>query len=128
MDLNNIRVEVHSNDETNEILPVIKLTLFRIIQEACCNVLKHANATLISIEIFYEEHRINVTVSDDGTGFSTDKFQTNNSEQTSSFGLSIMKERISLLSGTLDIQSEKGKGTTITVSVPLINHEEDKNE
>lgn len=128
IDLSNIDIIVTANDEPTKILSVIKLTLFRVIQEACCNVLKHANASLIEINILYEKNMIIVTVKDDGTGFDTEKLHLNNPEQTSSFGLSIMKERISLLSGSLEIQSEKEKGTTITISVPLSKHEEEKNE
>lgn len=125
MNLHNIQVRVIANEETKEILPVIKLTIFRIIQEACNNVLKHANASLINIEIKYEENSINVNIKDDGIGFS---INSNTSEQPQSFGLSIMKERISLLSGTLDINSEKGKGTIVTIFVPLTTCEGDKNE
>lgn len=128
MDFNNIQVKVQTNDEVKEILPVIKLTLFRIIQEACNNVIKHANAALIEIEIFYEEHKVRVVIKDNGSGFNLEKLQISGTEQSSSFGLSIMKERIALLSGSLDIQSEKGKGTVITVSVPLTNCEEEKDE
>jgi two-component system sensor histidine kinase DegS len=128
IDLNNIDVNVDANEEPCKILSVIKLTIFRVIQEACCNILKHANASLIDINILYEKDMIKVTVKDDGAGFNTEKLHLNNPEQISSFGLSIMKERISLLSGSLEIQSEKGKGTTITISVPLTNYEEEKNE
>jgi two-component system sensor histidine kinase DegS len=128
MDLYNMHVIVHSNNETKEILPVIKLTLFRIIQEACVNVIKHANASLITIDIKYEEHDITVLIRDNGIGFESDKLPTQVSEQSSSFGLSIMKERISLLSGAVDIQSEKGMGTIVTVSAPLTTFEGDKNE
>lgn len=128
MDFNNLQVKVQSNEEKNIILPVIKLTLFRIIQEACNNVIKHANATLINIDIYYEEHRVKVIIKDNGSGFHIDKSQPATTEQSSSFGLSIMRERTSLLSGTLDIQSESGKGTIITVIVPLTIHEEEKDE
>jgi two-component system sensor histidine kinase DegS len=60
MDMNNIQVRVQANEEVKDILPVFKLTLFRIIQEACCNVIKHANASLIDIDILYGEHKIKV--------------------------------------------------------------------
>lgn len=128
MDLNNLQVKVQANEEKKVILPVIKLTLFRIIQEACNNVIKHANATLINIDIFYEEHKVKVIVKDNGSGFHIEKSQSTSSEQSSSFGLSIMRERTSLLSGTLDIQSENGKGTIIIVTVPLTICEEEKDE
>lgn len=128
MDTNNIQVRVHANDEPKKILPVIMLTLFRIIQEACNNVIKHASASLIDINIVYSEDNIMVTIKDNGIGFDMENSKKSDSEQSSSFGLSIMKERVSLLSGTLDIQSENGKGTIVTVSVPLANYEEEKDE
>ena len=129
MDLNNINVIVHSNEEAKEILPVIKLTLFRIIQEACNNVIKHANASLINIDIVYSENSVTVSVKDNGVGFIINQpAQSEGVKHSSSFGLSIMKERISLLSGTVDIKSEKGMGTTVIVSVPLTIFEGDTNE
>lgn len=127
MDLNNIFVKVQANQETSNILPVIKLTLFRIIQEACNNALKHANATEIDINITYDEHKVKVEIADNGTGFNMEGLPPATSEHTSSFGLSNMRERTSLLSGSLDIKTEKGKGTVITVIVPLTSYEEDKN-
>jgi two-component system sensor histidine kinase DegS len=128
MNLHNVQVIVHSNEETKEILPVIKLTLFRIIQEACVNVVKHAEATTISIDIIYEEHFVKISIKDNGNGFDPDRLKTNSSEQSSSFGLSIMEERISLLSGNVNIQSEKGMGTIVTISAPLTIYEGEKNE
>jgi two-component system sensor histidine kinase DegS len=128
MDLNNINIIVRSNEETKEIHPVIKLTLFRIIQEASNNVIKHANATIINIDIYYDEHNVNVSIKDNGRGFSINHTQGTGHGHSSSFGLSIMKERISLLSGTVEIKSEKGIGTTVTVSAPLTIYEGDKDE
>ncbi len=125
MGQSNVQVRVSSNQEPTEILPVIRLTLFRIIQETCNNVMKHANASLIDIIIKYEEKRIQVTIKDDGIGFDTKKSRKPTAEQPSSFGLSIMKERISLLSGLLEIKSEKGKGSAVTITVPLTTYEED---
>lgn len=123
--LNNIHVKVTANDEPNDILPVFKLTIFRIIQEACNNIIKHANATFIYLDLNYEENRINLAIKDNGIGFDINKF--NSSDKVSSFGLSIMKERISLLSGSLEIKSEYGKGTLITVTIPIsINEGGDK--
>ena len=128
MDFNNIQVKVQSNEEPKEILPVVKLTIFRIIQEACTNVLKHAVASMINIDINYSEQRIKVTIKDNGLGFIMEHVHQTSSEQSSSFGLSIMRERTSLLSGTLDIQTEKDRGTVVTVSVPLTICEEEKDE
>lgn len=128
MDINDIKVLVHSNKETKGVLPVVNLTLFRIIQEACCNIIKHAKATLIDININYCEEDITVSIKDNGIGFDYEKHLEKVSEQSSSFGLSIMRERIALLSGTINIQSENGKGTIITISVPVTKCEGEKYE
>ncbi len=128
MDLNSINVTVHSNEEPKEIHPVIKLTLFRIIQEACNNVIKHANATTINIDIIYDEYMVNVSIKDNGNGFNINSTHSDGDGRSASFGLSIIKERISLLSGTVDIKSEMNYGTTVTVSAPLTIYEGDKNE
>lgn len=128
MDLNNIDINIEANEEPKKILPVIKLTVFRVIQEACNNILKHADASMIDIKIQYEKDYLKITVKDNGKGFNSEKLLITNSEETSSFGLSIMKERISLLSGSLEIKSEKGKGTSIFIKVPLTEQEEEKNE
>jgi len=128
MEAQDIKVIIYSNKEEKEILPVIKITLFRIIQEACHNVIKHAKATLIEISIDYQELEISVSIKDNGIGFDFERQQKNVSEPTSSFGLSIMRERISLLSGTLNIQTKNGMGTIVTISVPITKHKGEKNE
>jgi two-component system sensor histidine kinase DegS len=128
MEAHDIKVKINHNTEEKGILPVINLTLFRIINEACCNVIKHAKATTIEININYHENEITVSIKDNGIGFDLENRHNNVAEQSSSFGLSIMKERISLLSGTLKIHSENGKGTKVSVSVPIARCEGDKNE
>jgi len=128
MEAQDIKVVIHSNTECKGILPVINITLFRIIQEACRNIIKHAKATIIEIKINYYEKEISVSVKDNGIGFDLERQQRKTSERSSNFGLSIMRERISLLSGTLKIQSENGIGTNVTVSVPITKCEGEKNE
>lgn len=102
--------------------PVVGLTLLRIIQEACNNALKHADATMISVKIIYKKHKIKAIIKDDGKGFDTEK-EGGIKEDNSGFGLSTMRERIYLLSGKIDISSKLDCGTTITIEIP-INKEE----
>lgn len=128
IDMNNVKVILNTNIEIPNIIPVIKLTLFRIIQEACNNVIKHANATMIKIDICYNEDRVTVSINDNGIGFDVKKKYYDTAEHSNSFGLSIMRERIALLSGTLDIRSEEQMGTTVIVSVPLSIDEGDKDD
>jgi len=128
IDMSNVKVILNTNVEAVNILPVIKLTLFRIIQEACNNVIKHANASLIKIDICYKEDSVTVSIKDDGIGFDVKKMYYDTVEHSNSFGLSIMRERITLLSGTLDIKSNDQMGTTVIVSVPLSIDEGDKDD
>lgn len=117
---NDIKVYVKHNQETEDILPVVKLSLFRVVQEACHNILKHAKASRIDINISYDIDSINISIKDDGTGFNIEEQMDKVPERNSGYGLSIMQERIYLLSGIMKIHSEINKGTDITISVPLI--------
>lgn len=110
--------------EPYQIKPIIGITLLRIIQEACSNAIRHADPTLIQVILKYEEDDISVVITDDGTGFDVEANGTNFREDNSGFGLSMMKERVYLLSGTIRIESEIGKGTSITVKVPIRNKED----
>lgn len=99
---------------------VVSLSLFRIIQEACNNVVKHAAASTIDIHINYEEDSFRLVIGDDGVGFPVNNLIEqckNNVEQK--FGLSTIYERVYLLNGEIEITSEKEKGTIITIEVPI---------
>lgn len=128
MEANDIPIVIKKNEEPKGILPVINLTIFRVVQEACSNIIKHAKAENIEININYKKNRVIVSVIDDGIGFNYNNVQRKEREPESGFGLPIMRERVSLLSGTLEIKSEIGKGTIVTVSVPLTKFEGDTNE
>lgn len=103
------------------ILPVINLTLFRIVQEATTNALKHGKATRITINIEYNNSDIKLSILDNGTGFNTDNINNIDifKSKLNGFGLSIMKERVFLLSGTIDIISDENSGTNVKVSIPI---------
>lgn len=118
-----IKVNVKHNEEKQDILPVIKLSVFRIIQEACNNVVKHANAKSIDIDIRYDTKYITVSVADDGKGFDAENKLDYVTPDYSGYGLTIMKERVYLLAGTMKIQSTLNKGTIVTISVPIPNSE-----
>lgn len=125
---NDIKVYVKYNQEAEDILPVVKLSLFRVVQEACHNIVKHAKASRIDINIIYDIDSINVSIKDDGKGFNIDQQMDKVPERDSGYGLSIMQERIYLLSGVMKIHSENNKGTIITISVPLTKCKGEKNE
>lgn len=118
-----IKINYEIKGEEQKIAPVISLTILRIVQEACNNILKHANAKNVDVVIEYEPDQIVLEITDDGAGFLLGSVQNLKREDGSGFGLSMMKERVYLLSGKLYIESEPDKGTRILVKVP-INKEE----
>ncbi|MEI6766700.1 MAG: histidine kinase [Bacteroidota bacterium] len=88
--------------------------LYRIAQEAINNSVKHASANLIKVELKFNDGFVCLTVSDDGKGFKTGK-----THPYVGNGIYNMRERASLLQGTIDISSEPGKGTVIMVKIPI---------
>jgi signal transduction histidine kinase len=93
--------------------PQKELILFRIIQEALNNIMKHANASLINIVADYKEN-LNITINDNGEGF-----DTNETSLAQGSGLRNMKSRSTLIGAGLTIDSKKDKGTEILLSLPL---------
>ena len=104
--------------------PVVGITLLRIIQEACNNAIKYADANIISVKMIYEQDEVIIIISDDGKGFDLEGLDTSSRSDNSGFGLSMMKERVYLLSGEIDISSEINVGTKIQVKVPIYSKEE----
>ncbi|MCJ7808294.1 MAG: ATP-binding protein, partial [Dehalococcoidia bacterium] len=97
--------------------PEMELELFRIAQEAFSNVRKHAQASKMNVIVEFGEGKTTVTIYDNGKGFDTGD-NLANLPRTGKLGLAGMEERVRLISGTLRIQSELGKGTTIAVVIP----------
>lgn len=119
----NYNVVDNGEYDQSEIDPIINLTLYRITQEALNNVRKYSEATNVSVELIFDPHTIVLDVTDNGIGFEVGDMKLN-LEDNRGFGMSMMKERANLLNSELQIVSEKGKGTTIHIRVPLIEKEE----
>jgi signal transduction histidine kinase len=95
-----------------------KINIYRIVQEALSNVVKHSDASAASVEIAKGERSIRVLIKDNGTGFDV-KSQVSSGMSGEGFGLCSMAERVKMISGTLEIKSEPMKGTSVEVDVPL---------
>lgn len=122
IDSSNCKVLLNVENEKKITSDIIDLTLFRIIQEACNNAIKHAHATVINIDLVYNDCYIDLVIKDNGCGFDKDvqtdrEFGPNKS--LSGFGLSMMKERVGLLSGEFELTSKINDGTCIKVRVPI---------
>jgi signal transduction histidine kinase len=90
------------------------IALFRIYQESLTNVARHAGATAVSTAIHQEDHRLVLTIADNGKGFDTGAIGNKRT-----LGLLGMRERAMMIGGHYDISSEPGKGTTVSITVPL---------
>lgn len=91
-------------------------TIFRIFQEVLTNVARHANATSVKAALKLESHSVILLVKDNGTGISKDRIGG-----YKSLGLMGMKERARSIGGQFKITGTKGKGTTVTVKIPIEN-------
>jgi signal transduction histidine kinase len=99
----------------NERLPAeLETTLYRVVQEALTNVVKHARAEHVSILVARRDGRIAATIEDDGGGFDSDAVRED------VLGLVGMRERLALVGGTFTIESTPGSGTTVSAHVPLV--------
>jgi two-component system sensor histidine kinase DegS len=93
--------------------PKYEVALFRLIQEAVQNALKHSEASDIIVRLEMTKSKINVLIKDNGVGFDVKK------TCPKSFGLLGMRERVELLDGDLTIESKVGKGTLVYIHVPI---------
>ena len=97
----------------------VRAVVFRIAQEAMTNVVRHAKASQMDIQLDYTEDNIYLRVEDNGQGFDTDKVLKKMPGKPTAWGLLGMVERASLVGGTCNIFSNPGKGTLIEVNVPI---------
>ena len=102
---------------------VVQITLLRVIQEACNNAIKHASASNLIVSMKYKDSQLKLMIQDDGRGFDVSSIQSVSRDDNTGFGLSMMKERVYLLSGKLDIQSSPGNGCSICVTIPILKEE-----
>lgn len=107
-------IDIINKEETNLYL----VTLYRVIQEAVFNSLKHSKAEKIKILVRDEGSKLLVNVIDNGKGFLVDNMVKDMDNKEKHFGLSIMKERIYLLNGSIKIDSQLDIGTKIEIVVP----------
>lgn len=97
----------------------LELALYRIVQEGLTNIMKHAKAKAANVLLRCERSRIRLVVDDDGCGFDPETVLENTAGSRRHLGLHGIRERVNLLNGTVEIESAKGKGTTLSITIPL---------
>jgi signal transduction histidine kinase len=106
-----VEITASTDGEQRPLRPAVATALLRIGQEAIANAIRHADPTHMGIALFYDENRVTLSVTDDGTGFVE-------SGDLLGFGLRGMRKRAAAVSATLEISSVPGNGTQISVVVP----------
>jgi len=92
--------------------------IFRIVQEALNNVVKHANASTVSVTLEFTPELVRVSVADNGVGFDIQSVESGKTSSGRHLGLISMRERAAELGGTMELHSRPGGGTEIVVLVP----------
>lgn len=109
-----IRVEFENLNIHESFDKKLEVYIYRIVQEAFSNILKHAGATNVKLSFLEKENHIKLTICDNGKGF-----RLNQEILLKGNGISNIKERVNLLGGQINISSEPGKGTCIFCTIPI---------
>ena len=112
----NLQIKFVHRDVPGRIPIDVALCLFRIVQEALRNVVKHSNTSTAEVELLGHEHSVDLCISDSGEGFDLECVK-----QKAGLGLVSMTERLRLIGGNLSVSSEPSQGTRIRVHVPIPN-------
>ncbi|GAM15053.1 sensor histidine kinase [Mesobacillus selenatarsenatis] len=107
-----------SVDEIEHISQAAEEHIFRIVQEALSNILRHADATKVKLVLAEENRYIHLYIGDDGKGFDIHE------EKMASYGLKTMRERCEQIGGTYNIRSKANEGTYIEIRIPALRREE----
>jgi signal transduction histidine kinase len=108
-----LRVDVEASVVPSALPAEASLCLFRVAQEALSNAARHAHASAVTVVLSSRSTGLQLTVSDNGSGFDPER-----SRDHASLGLASMRERVRILQGKLNIESTPGRGTTVIAWVP----------
>lgn len=128
MDETGVDVILETYSEHIHVDSLVEVAVFRIIQEALNNVVKHADATQVFINLKIVEDTLIGSIIDNGQGFDIEdqKFQPARDVRTSGFGIYSMKQRAELLRGKFSLKSQMGKGTTIRLEIPINSYDKER--
>ncbi|WP_028978824.1 ATP-binding protein [Sporocytophaga myxococcoides] len=116
----NMEFEIEDRLEKSKLPREVEIGVFRILQEALNNAIKHSSGSKIFVHVSNDAHCVHLMVQDDGRGFYFDERRILSREfVTKSNGLRNMKERAELLGGNFNVTSEPGRGTIVQLEIPL---------
>lgn len=104
------KIQLHGLEDRLE--AATEIIVYRVVQELLNNVVKHANATIVLVQVMRHENNLNITIEDNGKGFDV-------SNSFKGDGLNNVRSRVGYLKGQLDIQSVPGEGTSVHVDITI---------
>jgi two-component system NarL family sensor kinase len=108
-----IKVEYHTGGNINRLDSITEFNIYQIVQELLANVLRHSQATELTVQLQRQNGTLNLIVEDNGVGFDVAKTQGNG------IGMKSLHERAKNINATLTIDSRPGHGTTVTLDIPV---------
>jgi|GEM_PF-2021747 len=114
----NLRYHFEATDEDKPLSEQIRTLLYRAARELLMNIIKHAEATNVSIRIDRREKSVRMVIEDDGKGFDLSQLERTTRQQEG-FGLFSIRERLTYVGGKFAIESRPGEGTKVTLIAPL---------
>lgn len=114
-----VRVTFVAQGMAERLPPTVEIALYRIVQEALTNAVRHGAATLVAIQAFRSGDEVRLTIEDNGSGMDPDRAMERQIVG-SGIGLASMRERVNSFRGLLDIESSPGNGTLISVHIPIV--------
>ncbi|CAN5387673.1 ATP-binding protein [soil metagenome] len=108
-----LKIELEINGLNERLESTMESILFRVLQEIVNNIIKHSQATVVNIQIIRHEEELTLMVEDNGVGFDISKL-TN-----TGIGLTNIQSRINYLNGIVNFDSQLGKGTTVSIEIPI---------
>ena len=114
----NLRFDLRLALDDRRLNPAVETTLYRVLQEAITNIARHADATRVAVLFEAREKEVSMIVEDNGRGFSPTEAVAPGIP-SKRLGLLGIRERLSLVSGTLEVESAPGQGCTLYIRVPL---------
>jgi len=114
-----LRADVQIEGRRRRMPQAVELALYRIAQEALANVQKHARAGCVHVRLRFLPGAVRLDISDDGVGFAASDGSGDGGASRSGLGLPGMRERASIVGGSVDVSSQPGGGTRVSARIPL---------
>ncbi|MCE3281109.1 MAG: tetratricopeptide repeat protein [Bacteroidetes bacterium] len=112
--IDKLKIDLEITGLNQRLEPTTETILFRVLQEIVSNILKHAKANHITIQLIKHDNELTIIIEDNGVGFDTKKLN-----ESGGIGLKNITSRIEFLQGRVDFDSNVGKGTTVIIEVPV---------